>query len=92
MAARSCEQEKSFYQTEDKIAQRLPEEYEELVINSQRTIIRMRQQNKYQLESVGSMDETPMNFDMAPSSTVNAIGEKTILIKTTGNEKIYYLW
>ena len=32
------------------------------------------------------MDETPMNFDMPPSHTVNPVGEKTVLIKTTGNE------
>ena len=31
-----------------------------------------------------------MNFDMPPSRSVNAIGEKTVLIKTTGNEKNHF--
>ena len=48
-------------------------------------IIRMRRHN-YDLQQIGNMDETPMNFDMPPTHTVNPSGEKTILIKTTGNE------
>lgn len=36
------------------------------------------------------MDETPMNFDMPPSCTVNTAGEKSILIKTTGNENNHF--
>ena len=31
-----------------------------------------------------------MNFDMPPSRSVNAVGEKTVLIKTTGNEKHHF--
>ena len=42
----------------------------------QRTIIKMRQENKYQIGAIGNMDETPMNFDMPPSRYVNAVGEK----------------
>ena len=33
------------------------------------------------------MDETPLTFDMPPNRTVNNTGEKTIKIRTTGNEK-----
>ena len=33
------------------------------------------------------MDETPLTFDMPPNHTVNNTGEKTIKIRTTGNEK-----
>lgn len=36
------------------------------------------------------MDETPMNFDMPPSSTVHPTGDKTVMIKTTGNEKNHF--
>ena len=50
-------------------------------------MIRMRKKNKYDLQQIGNMDETPMNFDMPPSHTVNTVGEKSIGIKTTGNEK-----
>ena len=33
------------------------------------------------------MDETPVWFDMAGSLTVNPKGEKTVHIRTTGNDK-----
>ena len=73
-----------------KIAQRLPQEFEEQIISFQKMIIRMRKKNKYDMQQIGNMDETPMNFDMPPSRTVNTAGEKSILIKTTGNEKNHF--
>ena len=33
------------------------------------------------------MDETPLTFDMPPNQTINNTGEKTVKIRTTGNEK-----
>ena len=33
------------------------------------------------------MDETPLTFDMPPNRTINDMGEKTIKIRTTGNEE-----
>jgi len=33
------------------------------------------------------MDETPMNFDMPPSRRIDSVEERTIAIKTIGNEK-----
>ena len=50
----------------------------------------MRQENNYDMQQIGNMDETPINFDMPPSRTVNSVGEKTIMIKTTGNEKTHF--
>lgn len=73
-----------------KIAQRLPEEFEESIVNFQRMLIRMRQKNGYEINQVGNMDETPMNFDMPPTRTMNSSGDKTVLIKTTGNEKSHF--
>ena len=55
-----------------KTAQRLPEEYEELMMKCERTIIKMRQQNNYQIGAIGNMDETPTNFDMSPSRSVTS--------------------
>ena len=69
------------YSTEDQdIAQRLPHEFEEKIISFQRMMIRMRRENNYEIQCIGNMDETPMNFDMPPSRTVNPVGEKTVLI------------
>ena len=73
-----------------KVAQRLPHEFEEKIMSFQRMMIRMRQENEYEMQHIGNMDETPMNFDMPPSRTVHPVGEKTILIKTTGNEKNHF--
>lgn len=73
-----------------KIAQRLPQEFEDKIICFHRMIIRMRNINKYEMQQIGNMDETPMNFDMPPSRTVHPVGEKTIMIKTTGNEKNHF--
>ena len=70
-----------------KIAQRLPQEFEDKIIGFHRMMIRMCQMNNYEIQQLGNMDETPMNFDMPPSRTVNPVGEKTIMIKTTGNGK-----
>ena len=36
---------------------------------------------------VGNMDETQMTFDMQLNKTFNKIGEKTIQMKTMGNEE-----
>ena len=33
------------------------------------------------------MDESPIQFDMPSNRTVSTIGEKTVKIRTTGNEK-----
>ena len=71
----------------NKIAQRLLQEFEDKIIAFQGMIIRMRQEKNYDMQQIGNMDETSMNFDMPPSRTVNSVGEKTIMIKTTGNEK-----
>ena len=73
-----------------KIAQHLPQEFEDKIISFQRMMIRMRQENSYDIQQIGNMDETPMNFDMPLSHTVSSAGEKSILIKTTGNEKNHF--
>ena len=50
-------------------------------------MIKMRKKKHYDLHQIGNMDETPMNFDMPHTRTVHTSGKKTVLIKTTGNEK-----
>ena len=42
------------------------------------------------MSQIGNMDETSMNFDMPATHTVHPRGEKTVLIKTTGNEKNHF--
>ena len=68
-----------------KIAQRLPEACEQEIVRFQQLIIQMRKCNVYEMSQIGNMDETPMNFDMPATHTVHPIGEKTVIMKTTGN-------
>ena len=43
-----------------------------------------------EMNESGNMDETPMNFDMLLSCTINSFGERTIATKTTGTEKNHF--
>lgn len=69
------------------IAQRLPEDYEEKVTDFQRFIIQQRKRNDYAPDQIGNADQTPLTFDIPYTTTVATKGERTINIKTTGNEK-----
>ncbi|KAL7381042.1 hypothetical protein ABVT39_027717, partial [Epinephelus coioides] len=72
------------------ISQKMPKDYEEKMMTFQRFIIKMHQQNSYELEQIGNMDEVPMCFDMPPDRTVNNSGEKTVQIKMSGHEKSHF--
>ena len=69
------------------LAQRLPPDYEEKIVQFHQYVIRQRQAHNYPLHLVGNMDEVPVQFDMPSNRTVNAVGDKTVKIRTTGNEK-----
>ena len=67
---RFMKRKKLVIRAKTRISQRLPKEFEEHIVNFQRKIIGMRQANQYDLQQIGNMDETPMNFDMPLSRTV----------------------
>lgn len=69
------------------LAQRLPPDYEEKIVQFHQYVIRQRWAHNYPLHLVGNMDEVPVQFDMPSNRTVNAVGDKTVKIRTTGNEK-----
>uniref|UniRef100_A0A8C3IBY8 HTH CENPB-type domain-containing protein n=1 Tax=Chrysemys picta bellii TaxID=8478 RepID=A0A8C3IBY8_CHRPI len=73
-----------------KIAQKLPRDLEEKIESFQRFIIKYRKEYAFELSQIGNMGETPMTFDLLSNRTVTGVGEKTVLIKTTGHEKIYF--
>lgn len=70
-----------------KISQKLPEQTEELLSSFQQYVIRLRTEKFFAMANILNMDETPVWFDMAGNFTVDQIGEKTIHICGTGNEK-----
>lgn len=69
------------------LAQGLPPNYEEKLVQFQQFIIKQRRAHNYPLHLVGNMDESLIQFDMPSNRTVSKIGEKTVKIRTTGNEK-----
>ncbi|CAB4429578.1 unnamed protein product [Rhizophagus irregularis] len=73
-----------------KISQKLPEDLEEKLDEFRRYIIRLRTLYNFDLNSIFNMDETPVWFDMAGNITVNNKGDKTVHIRTTGNDKNHF--
>lgn len=68
------------------ICQKLPEAYEDKLIDFQRYVIRLRQQHGYMLGQIGNADETPVWFDMPSSTTVCERGSKEVKLLSTGSE------
>ena len=74
-----------------KISQKLPEDLEQKLDEFRRFVIRLRTQYNFDLNSIFNMDETPVWFDMAGNMTVNNKGDKTVHIRTTGNDKNHFI-
>lgn len=68
------------------VAQRLPEEYNELQQSFLSYVLYMRTENKYSLNLIGNMDETPLSFNLPSNTTVEERGKRTVSILTTGHE------
>ncbi|KFD45194.1 hypothetical protein M513_13929 [Trichuris suis] len=61
-----------------KIAQKLPADLDDKVLDFQRYVIRLGREHQFLLSSIGNMDETPINFDMVARKTVDSKGVKGI--------------
>ncbi|KAJ1202141.1 hypothetical protein NDU88_005942 [Pleurodeles waltl] len=73
-----------------KISQKLPKDLDEKVMSFHSFIIKQRKIHNYDLGDIGNMDETPMTFDLPSNRTVASLGDKTVLLRTTGNEKYHF--
>ena len=69
------------------IAQKLPGDYEDKLLDFQRFIICQRKNFNNDLSQIGNADQTPLTFDMPYNTTVNTKGAKSVQLNTTGNEK-----
>lgn len=69
------------------LCQRLPPCYEQKVVDFHGFVIRLRRDRQFILSQIGNADQTPINFDMPMSRTVNEKGARSVLVKTTGAEK-----
>lgn len=70
------------------LCQRLPADYTDKVLQFQRFVLRQRGTHQYMFSQIGNADETPLYFEMPRNTTVNKVGERSVLVKTTGAEKM----
>jgi len=75
--------------TKTTIAQKLPCEYKRKIIEFHKYVINMRKKLCFEIGQLGNMDEVPLTFDVPLNKTVDVEGAKTIMIKTSGNEKTH---
>ena len=76
--------------TKTTIAQKLPCEYERKIIEFHKCVINMRKKLCFDIGQLGNMDEVPFMFDVPLNKPVDVKGAKTIMIKTSGNDKMRY--
>ena len=62
------------------LAQRLPEDYEEKIVQFHRFVINLHKEHNYPLHVIANMDEMPLTFDMPPNRAIHNTGEKTLKI------------
>ena len=73
-----------------KINQKLTAELDDKIVNFHRHVIKLCQAHNYDLSWIANMDETPVYFNLPGSRTVHPTGEKTVIVKTTGNERSHF--
>ena len=69
------------------IAQKLPRDFEDKLVEFQKFIIKLRKDRIYPMCAIGNADQTPLTFDMPYNTTVAPTGSKSVTIRTTGAEK-----
>lgn len=69
------------------MCQRLPSAHEDKIVDFHRFVIRIREEKNFLLSQIGNADQTPLNFDMPSSTTVEQKGVRSVHIRTTGAEK-----
>ena len=69
------------------LAQRLPADMEEKVIEFHRFVLRSRQRCSYNPSHILNMDETPMRFELPAMRTLEFTGNRTVLILSCGGDK-----
>ena len=69
------------------VGQKLPDDWEEKVVNFREFVLRRREELGIQADRVFNMDEVPMSFDAPHSRTVDSTGAESVPVSTTGHEK-----
>lgn len=69
------------------LAQRLPADMEDKVIQFHRFVLRSRQRWGYDLSRILNMDETPMRFELPATRTLEFTGNRTVPVLSCGADK-----
>ena len=69
------------------LAQRLPADMEDKVVEFHRFILRSRQRWGYDLSRILNMDETPMRFELPATRTLEFTGSRTVPVLSCGADK-----
>lgn len=69
------------------LAQRLPADMEDKVIQFHRFVLRFRQRWGYDLSRILNMDETPMRFELPATRTLEFTGNRTVPVLSCGADK-----
>uniref|UniRef100_A0A8C4T4I5 DDE-1 domain-containing protein n=1 Tax=Erpetoichthys calabaricus TaxID=27687 RepID=A0A8C4T4I5_ERPCA len=75
-------------QRQTTLAQKLPGDFSENLLNFQRHIITLCKKHNYNLGNIGNADQTPVYFDMPSNFTVNKKGAKYSLIEVNWLRKV----
>ncbi|XP_015441642.2 pogo transposable element with KRAB domain [Pteropus alecto] len=70
------------------VPQQLPEDLTEKLVTYQRSVLALRRAHDYQVAQMGNADETPICLEVPSRVTVDNQGEKPVLVKTPGREKL----
>ena len=69
------------------MAQKLPGDLESKVVSFRDQVRSVRSRTDIDYALLGTMDETPVFFDIVPGRTIEVRGRKTVQVRTTGAEK-----
>lgn len=69
------------------IAQKLPEDLAEKTQDFLKRVIKARKLHQFELSEIANMDETPLWVDMPGNYTMETVGTKSVMLKSTGHEK-----
>ena len=69
------------------LAQRLPADMEDKVVEFHRFVLRSRQRWGYDLSRILNMDETPMRFELPATKTLEFTGSRTVPVLSCGADK-----
>ena len=69
------------------LSQRLPADLETKVTSFNKFVKDLRVEDEFDDEFIINMDETPVFFDLVPNKTVEKLGSKSVIVRSSGSEK-----